>query len=228
MGYAPLCKLRGVLSHPCDKNNDVARMGHPSCQLSKQLCSLACSQVRFKHLKEFGEPRWVRGPCGSGDQVAIDDRIREIQFYKGTAGELDLGRAGGVGVEFAAFEDAGCGQKLRTVAEGSDRLAGFVKVTNDVQDLRVEAKVLGRASAGNDEAIVGGGIDLIEGGVEGEVVATLFGVGLVAFEIVNGGADMIAFLFAWADGIDGMTHHLQGLEGDHDLVVFDKIAGKEQ
>ena len=24
------CRLRFVLSHPCDKNKDVARMGHPA------------------------------------------------------------------------------------------------------------------------------------------------------------------------------------------------------
>ncbi len=55
-------------------------------------------------------------------------------------------------------------------------------------------------------------------------MATLFGVGLVAFEVMDGGANELAGLLVGADGVDGVADHLKGLEGNHDFVVFDVVA----
>ena len=81
-------------------------------------------------------------------------------------------------------------QQLRTVAERGNGLVGLGKVADDVENFGVEAQILGRAAAGNDEAVVARGIDLVECGVEREVVAALFSVGLIALEVVDRGADI--------------------------------------
>ena len=114
------------------------------------------------------------------------------------------------------------------MAERGNGLVGLGKVANHVENLGVEAQILGRAAAGNDEAVVVRGIDLVEGGIEREVVAALFGVGLIALEVVNRGANLIAFLLAGTDGVNGVAHHLQRLKRNHDLVVLNKIAGQQQ
>src|SRR5690606_11104783 len=61
-----------------------------------------------------------------------------------------------------------------------------------------------------------------------EVVATLFGVGLVAREVVDGRGDLLAGLFAGTHGMDGVADGQQGLDGHHQFVVFDEIAGQYQ
>jgi hypothetical protein len=39
---------------------------------------------------------------------------------------------------------------------------------------------------------------------------------------------LLALLFAGANGMYGVAHHLQRLEWNHDLVILDKIAGQQQ
>src|SRR5712664_3168245 len=96
---------------------------------------------------------------------------------------------------------------------------------DDFDDARVEAEVFGSAPARDDHGVVVFGLDLIERGIESEIVATLFRVGLVAFEIVDGGADVVAGFFA---GTDSVADHQQRLEGDHYFVVFDVIADQHK
>ena len=52
--------------------------------------------------------------------------------------------------------------------------------------------------------------------------------GLIALEIVNRGADELASLFVWTDGVDGVADHLQGLKGDHDFIVLDVVANDHE
>ena len=59
-------------------------------------------------------------------------------------------------------------------------------------------------------------------------MAGFFGVGLVALEVVDGGADELAGLLVGADGVDGVADHLQGLKGDHDFVVLDVVANDHE
>ena len=84
------------------------------------------------------------------------------------------------------------------------------------------------ASAGDYERVVVLGADVVESGIQGEVVAPLFAVGLVALEIVYGGADGIASLFVGADPMDDMPDHQKRLEGDHRFVVFNVIADQHE
>src|SRR5204863_2057229 len=95
---------------------------------------------------------------------------------------------------------------------------------NDFEDARIQANVFRRAAAGDDKGVVVFGPDLVEGSVESEIVAALLGVGLIAFEIVNGGGDEVAGFLTGTDGIDDMADHQKRLEGDHNFVVFNVVA----
>jgi hypothetical protein len=93
---------------------------------------------------------------------------------------------------------------------------------------RVQAQVLRRTTAGNDERVVVLGLHGVEIGIQGEVVARLLAVGLVAFEIVHGGAHLFAGLLAGTHGVHRMADHQQGLERHHGFVVLGKVTGEHQ
>ena len=92
--------------------------------------------------------------------------------------------------------------------------------------LRRAAEV--RAAAGHHQARVVGGVDLVEVVVDDEIVAALFSVGLVALKVMDGGLHRVAGLFAGADGVHFIAHHLEHLKGHHNLVIFHKISGQQQ
>jgi hypothetical protein len=102
------------------------------------------------------------------------------------------------------------------------------EMTYHFQDAGIEPQVFWGAATGQHQGIVAARIDLVEGSLEHEAMAGLFGIGLVALEIVNGGLDELASLPARTDRIHAMAHHGQGLEGHHDLIVLRKISGDHQ
>ncbi len=51
---------------------------------------------------------------------------------------------------------------------------------------------------------------------------------LVAFEIVDGGAHRFSGFFAWANGVDIVSNHLQRLERHHDFVIFHVVADQHE
>src|SRR5689334_5500813 len=98
----------------------------------------------------------MRWPGGGGDEVAVGVGVVESgaggdEF---AARELDFMSAGGIGADFASFDDSRCREKLRAVADGSDWLFGRCEVLDDREDARSEAEVLRRAAAGDDEGVV--------------------------------------------------------------------------
>jgi len=114
------------------------------------------------------------------------------------------------------------------VTDGCDGLLLLVEVAHDVQHFGVQANVLGRAAPRDDQAVVVCGVDGVEICGDGEVVAWLFGVGLVTLEVVDGGGDDVAGLLARAHGVHGVADHQQHLERDHGLVVFDEVADEHE
>src|ERR1700720_1762578 len=96
---------------------------------------------------------------------------------------------------------------------------------NDAWD---EADIFGGAAAGEDQGVVLLGFYLIERGVESEIMAALFGISLVALEIVDGGADKLARFLAGTDRMNDVADHEQRLEWDHHFVVFDVIANEHE
>src|SRR6267378_8611096 len=167
----------------------------------------------------------MRGPGWGGDEVAVNDGFGHGEIYVGATGLGDVGADGGIGAALFASNNIRSGEDLSGVTDGSDGFVRLGEVANDFDDARVEANVFGSAAAGEDEGVVVFGRDVIERGVESEIVAALFGVGLVALEIVDGGAHMVAGFFA---GTDGVADHLKRLERDHDFVVFDVIAEQHE
>ena len=113
----------------------------------------------------------------------------------------------------------------------ADRRDGFfsrVEFAHDFQQPGVQAQVFRRAAAGHHQARVVGGVDLVEVVVDDEIVAALFSVGLVALKVMDGGLHRVAGLFAGADGVHFIAHHLEHLKGHHNLVIFHKISGQQQ
>src|SRR5437764_233694 len=72
------------------------------------------------------------------------------------------------------------------------------------------------------------GFDFVEREIQLEIVAELFGVALIAFEIVDAGTDELAGSFSGADRVNGVADHHQSLVGDHHFVVFDVVADEHQ
>ena len=99
------------------------------------------------------------------------------------------------------------GEDLRAVANCGDRLVLGEEVPDDLVRPRVETQIFGRPAAGNDQGVVARWVDVGEAGVEREIVAAFFGIGLVAFKIVDGGADGFAGFLAGTNGVDHMANH---------------------
>jgi hypothetical protein len=83
-------------------------------------------------------------------------------------------------------------------------------------------------STGDDHRVVVLHLDVVEGGIEREIVADLFRVALVAFEIVDRGLHGLAGFLAGAHGVYRMADHQQRLVRHHHFVVFDVVADQHQ
>ena len=114
------------------------------------------------------------------------------------------------------------------MADGGDGFVGFCEMVDDFDDSGVEAKVFGRSASGDHEGVVVFRFDVIEGGVESEIVAALLGVGLIALEIVDARGNELAGFLAGTNGVDGVANHLKRFKGDHHFVVFDVIADEHE
>ncbi|MNG07587.1 hypothetical protein D3C84_908960 [compost metagenome] len=170
----------------------------------------------------------MRGPGRGGDQVALDVGLVHGNLHVAATGQLHFRPAGRVGAAFAAVEHTGGGQQLGAMAHRGDRLVGRIEGLHQGQHLGIQAQVFRGAAAGNQQGVVSVGPDLAEVEVQGEVVPWLLTVGLVAFEIVDGGAHRLAGALARADRMHAVAHHLQGLERHHHFVVFDVVADQHQ
>lgn len=70
--------------------------------------------------------------------------------------------------------------------------------------------------------------DPVEIGVDAEVVAAFFRIGLIALEIMDGGAHEVSVFLARAHGINPVAQHFKHLEGHHDFVLFHIVADEFQ
>ena len=114
------------------------------------------------------------------------------------------------------------------MADGRDGLVRFAHLADDGDDPLVQAQIFRSAAAGQYQGVVVGGLYLVEIGVDGEVVALPFQIGLIAGEIVNGRGHRVAGLFAGADGVHLMPGHDEHLKGNHSFIIFHKIAHNHQ
>ena len=114
------------------------------------------------------------------------------------------------------------------MADGGDGLPALREVPDDLEHARVEPQVFGRAAAGDHERVVVPLLDLLERGVELEVVAAFLGIRLVALEVVHGRAHGLTRRLARAHRVHGVSHGLQRLEGHHHLVVLHEVPDEHQ
>src|ERR1700722_8691093 len=101
-------------------------------------------------------------------------------------------------------------------------------MAHDFENTGVKPKVLRRSATRNNERIVNLRSNFVKSRIQSEVVASLFAIGLVPLEVVDGGADRIANPLLRTDGINDMPHHQERLEGDHHFVVFNVISNEHE
>ena len=114
------------------------------------------------------------------------------------------------------------------MADGGDGLVCGEELARDLKNAGIQADVLRCASAGDEQAFVFFGFNLIEVGGKREVVAAKLGVGLFAQEIVNSGCYGVSCALLGAYRINLVAQHGKRLEGDHRFVIFSEIAAKQQ
>src|SRR5262249_39161677 len=178
--------------------------------------------------EELGEPGVKRRPSGTGDEVAVDYGIGHGTADVFAAGKSDIRTGSRIGTAFFPFQNSCDGEKLWRVTNRGNGFSGFREMVDELNDSGIEAKVFRRAATGDHQRVVIFRLHYIEGGVEREIVATFFGVGLIAFEVVDAGRDKLTGLFAWANDVDGVADHLKRFERDHHFIVFDIIADKHE
>ena len=186
--------------------------------------------LRPQHVQQPFDPRGMRRPRGGGDQIAVNVGIVET----GTRGDIfptrqfHLRLHGGIGTALAAFQNPGCGEDLRPVANRGDWFVRCGKMLHDFQDAGVHPQILGSPTAGNDERVVLCFLNRGKIGIQAEIVPSFFAVRLLPFKIVNRGGDRFSRLFARTNRIHLMADHEEHLEWDHHFVIFHKIADEEE
>src|SRR5580704_12420428 len=184
--------------------------------------------LRAQDAEELCQPGVERGPGRAGDEVAVNDGVGHGQTYVGAASESNVWTGGRVCTALLSLEDVGDGENLRGVADGGEGFVGLRKVMDDFDDAWVEAKVFGRATARDDERVIVFRLDVVEGGVESEIVAALLCIRLIAFEIVDAGGNDVAGFLTGTDSMDVVANHQKRLEGNHHFVVFDVVTNEHE
>src|SRR5215207_11076551 len=90
------------------------------------------------------------------------------------------------------------------MADGRNRLVLGRERSNESDDARVKPEVFRRTTAREHQRMVVRGLDFGEGGIQGEVMPGLLGIGLVALEVVDGGLDRAPGLLLRTDGSIGI------------------------
>ena len=110
------------------------------------------------------------------------------------------------------------------MADGEDRLVVLVEVADKGLHARVDADVFRTAAAGAVDGVILFRPDLGERLVDDVVVAEFFGVGLVAFKVVDCRGDLLPCLLAGTDGVHGMPDHQQHLIRHHHFIIFHIVS----
>ncbi len=184
--------------------------------------------LRPQQFEKLSHPGRMRGPGRGGHQIALRHRLIDWNIGIVAAGLTHFRAAGRIGRALATLQHARRRKNLRPVAYRRHRLVGAEKMPHQIEHLGVEPQVFGGAPAGDDQRVVVLGLHFGESGVEGEVVAGLFGIGLRALEVVNRGFHLITRLLVGADRVHRVAHGQQGLERHHGFVVFGVITRQQQ
>ena len=172
----------------------------------------------------------MRGPRRAGNKVPVNKGVAggRVGLAPDAPGVHHVGLHGRIGRAGTPLEDTGGNQHLLAVANRRNGLLRRVHLTDDLDNARVQAQIFGRTAAGHDEPVIGGAIHSVKIGVDQEIVATFFRIGLIPLKIMYGGGDHVARLLAGADHIDIVAHHQKHLIRNHDLVILNKVTGQHQ
>jgi hypothetical protein len=114
------------------------------------------------------------------------------------------------------------------VADRGNWLLRVGEVPHEGDHAGIQPQVLGRTSAGDNEAVEPFGVDLVERCIQAEVVPAFLAIGLLSLEVVNRRGDRVPRPLARADRMYVVPDHLEHLERDHDFVVLDVVSGEEE
>ncbi|MNN04914.1 hypothetical protein D3C81_1176550 [compost metagenome] len=142
--------------------------------------------------------------------------------------QAHLRRTRRVRTAFTPLEHPGRRQQLGAMADRRNRLVRLVESFDQRQHLLIQAQVLRRTAAWDQQRVVTLGAHLHEVEVQREVMPWLLAVGLIALEIVDRGTHGLPGDFLRAHRMHRVTDHLQGLERHHRFVVFDVIAHQHE
>src|SRR5215510_4941979 len=71
-------------------------------------------------------------------------------------------------------------------------------------------------------------MDVVERGVQCEVVTELLTVRLILLKVVNRGSNCLTLVFSRTDGMHRVTDHLQSLEWHHYFIILGEVADQHQ
>src|SRR5262249_1464971 len=123
-----------------------------------------------QHFEKSRQPRRVRRPRRSGDEVAVDAHFVDGNLDVSSADLRDLRSDSRISGATPPAQNTGGCEQLQPVTDGRDRLVGFAEVPGQIQDARIEPQILRGAAAGNNQGIVVGGAHGVEALIEGEGV----------------------------------------------------------
>src|SRR5438552_3777569 len=124
----------------------------------------------------------------------------------------------------AAYHSLDGDQDLHAVADREDRLAGLMEMPHQRLNPLVDADIFRPAPTRRVDRIVVRRVHLGEGLVEDIIVARLFGVGLVALDVMQRSLEHVASLLVRADDMDGVADRMHGLLKDENLVFLAELA----
>lgn len=168
---------------------------------------------------------WL-GWCGN--QVIVDVGLVWWKVDVFVVGQLYFWGVGWIGVVCLFLQNVGGGQQLGVMVDCGDWFVCGIEVMYQSQYLFVQVQVFGCVVVGDQQGIVIFGVGLGKVGIEGEVVVWFFVVGLVVFEIVDGGVYVLFGLFVWIYCMYLVVYYLQGLEWDYGFVVFGIVVDQYQ
>ena len=233
------CQLRQVLPPEATGSGPPERAAgehatHPRAWELGLREAVRCFRITLRmdlgpeHVQELGEPGGMCRPGRGSHQVAIHVGLVDADVHVLPAGARHVRPHGRVRRAAFPLENACRRQDLRSVTDGGEGLVRLGKVADDLQDILVQTNVLRRSATRNDQGVIGLGLYIGEGGVEGEVVTRLFAVGLIPLEVVHRRPNLFSRLLAGTHGVHRVPHHEEGLEWHHDLVVLDEIPHQHQ
>ena len=167
-------------------------------------------------------------PCGGSDEVPVNVGLINRDSNVLPPCRRDFRAAGGIGGAPVTFDDSGSGQQLSSVTDRRDRFRIVGELPDQIQNIFIQTQVFGGSTTGNYEARIVARLDFSESRIQCEIVARLFTVCLIPFEIMDRRTNLISRFFAWTDGVDLIADKRQRLEWHHDFVVFDEVSCKEQ